>query len=259
MKAAPAFPAGGQVVWSPPPQTVCLAQDEVHLWRASLDLAPSGVENLRQTLSPDELGRAARFLAPEAQARFIVARAILRDVLARYAGRRPAEFEFGYRPGGKPFLASGSGAAGLEFNLSHSHGMALYGFTLGRQVGVDVELVRSNLDHERIAGRFFSEAESAALRDLPPDLRAESFFRCWTRKEAYIKARGEGLAIPLASFDVSVAPGEPPALLSVSDLPSEVGRWTFLPLPPMAGYATALAVEGKGLRLHLWDWRLKSD
>ena len=259
MKAAPAFSPGGQVVWSPPPQTVRLTQEDVHLWRALLDLAPGGVENLRQTLSPDELSRAARFLAPAAQARFIVTRAILRDVLGRYAGRRPAELEFGFRPGGKPFLSSGSGAAGLEFNLSHSHGMALYGVTLGRQVGVDVELVRSNLDHERIAKRFFSAAEAAGLQDVPPELRAESFFRCWTRKEAYIKARGEGLAIPLASFDVSVAPGEPPALLSVRDLPSEVGRWTFLPLPPMAGYATALAVEGKGLRLRLWDWRPKSD
>ena len=258
MKAAPALPPGGPAVWSPPSRTVRLAQDDVHLWRASLNVAPSGIEKLRQTLCPDELGRAARFLAPEAQARFIVARAILRDVLARYAGRDPAEFEFGYRPEGKPFLASGSGAASLEFNLSHSHGTALYAFTLGRQVGVDVELVRSDLDHERIARRFFSAAEAAALRDLPPDLRAESFFRCWTRKEAYIKARGEGLAIPLASFVVSSAPGEPPALLSVRDHPSEVDRWTFLPLPPIAGYATALAVEGKGLRLRLWDWRLKS-
>lgn len=259
MKAAPAFPSGGPVLWSPPPRTVRLAQGDVHVWRAALDLAPSGVEKLRRTLSPDELGRAVRLLAPEARARFIVARAVLRDVLARYAGRDPAELEFGLRPGGKPFWVPGSGAVGLEFNLSHSRGMALYAFTLGGQVGVDVELVRSGLDYMRIAGRFFSAAEAAALGELPPALRAAAFFRCWTRKEAYIKARGEGLAIPLASFAVALAPDEPPALLDVPGHPSEVDRWTFLPLPPVAGYAAALAAEGKGLRLRSWDWRLKSD
>ena len=196
-------------------------------------LAPSGVEKLRQTLSPDELRRAARFLAPEAQTRFIVARAILRDVLARYAGRA--------QPKLSSAIVQGQALPGFRLRgrrpgvQSHSRGMALYGVAVGRQVGVDVEQVRSNLDHERIAKRFFSAAEAAALRDLPPDIGAESFFRCWTRKEAYIKARGEGLAIPLASFIVSCAPGEPPALLSVQDHASEVDRWTFPPLPPIAG------------------------
>jgi 4'-phosphopantetheinyl transferase len=255
MRAAPAFHRGGGMLWFPPPDPVRLARDDVHLWRAALDLAPSAAEKLRRTLSPDELSRAARFRFPETQRRFTAARAILRDILARYIGREPARLEFGYQPRGKPFLAAGSGAAGLKFNLAHSHGMALCGITLGREVGVDLELVRPSLDHEKIAERFFSAAETAALRDLPPELRAESFFRCWARKEAYIKARGEGLAISLSSFAVSLAPGEPPALLSVRDDPSELERWTLVPLPPIAGYAAALAVEGRGLRLNLWDWQ----
>jgi 4'-phosphopantetheinyl transferase len=255
MRAAPAFPGSGPVMWSPPPKTLSLAQDEVHLWRASLDQEPPVVEKLRQTLSAAELGRAARFRIPEARNRFVAARAILRDILSRYVGFGPAELEFGYRPRGKPFLAHYGETAGLKFNLSHSHGLALYGITVGREIGVDVERVRPSPDYEKIAARFFSAAETAALLDLPGELRAESFFRCWTRKEAYIKARGEGLAVSLSSFEVSLASGEGPALLRAGDDPSELERWTLLPLPPIAGYAAALAVEGKELRLSLWNWR----
>jgi 4'-phosphopantetheinyl transferase len=244
--------------WSLPPSLLRLVPEEVDVWRARLELAPAALENLRLTLSPDEAERAARRRLPEAQDRFAGARGILRDILGRYLDREPSTLVFGYRPRGKPFLASPAAAEGLEFNLSHSHGMLLCGVARGRQVGVDVEKVRPGVDCQRIAERFFSPRESAAILSLPPERRAERFFRCWSCKEAYVKAGGEGLAIPLDSFEVAFAPGEPPALLRVEGNSSEVERWQVTELEPAPGYAAAIVTEGDGPRLRLWDWKPKS-
>jgi 4'-phosphopantetheinyl transferase len=241
MRAAVARRRIASMPWSPPPNFLLLAPEEVHAWRARLELAAPLVERLRRTLSVEERERAARFRLPEAEARFTAARGMLRDILARYLDRDPSALRFGYGPHGKPFLVSPVGCSGLEFNLSHSHGMALCGVTQGRQIGVDVEKIRSNADWERIAARFFSARESAMLLSLPSERRTEAFFRCWCLKEAYLKALGEGLSTPLASFDVSVSPGE-------------LGRWALTALDIEPGHAAAVAVEGQGLRLRLWDW-----
>jgi len=242
------------MLWSAPPIPVRLTRGEVHLWRARLDREELEVERLGQTLTPDELARASRFRFPEHRARFTAARGILRDILARYLDCEPRALEFGYRPSGKPFLARGSDAD-LRFNLSHSHDMALYGFASGREIGVDVELARPGRDHMKIAGRFFSPPEIATLQDLPAELRIEAFFRGWTCKEAYLKARGEGLAIPLSSFAVSLIPHEPASLESVRENPGELDRWSLEAFPLAPGYPAAIAVEGRGCRLSFWDWQ----
>ena len=147
-----------------------------------------------------------------------------------------------------------SDAARLRFNLSHSRGLALYAVALDREVGVDVEFVRDDFAVEEIATSFFSPGEVAALKALPACSRVEGFFNCWARKEAYVKARGEGLSIPLAHFEVSLAPGGRAALLSVLDNRREDLRWSLRGLTPGAGYAAAVAVEGRGLRLACWEW-----
>jgi 4'-phosphopantetheinyl transferase len=142
----------------------------------------------------------------------------------------------------------------LGFNLAHSHELALYAITRGREVGIDLERIRSNLVDEQIAERFFSPREVVVLRGLPTHRQREAFFNCWTRKEAYVKAKGQGLSIPLDQFDVSLAPGEPAALLSTQWHPQEASRWSLQKLNPGCGYVAALAVEGHDWQVKCWQW-----
>ena len=242
--------------WQAAPDPIRMEEQDVHVWRAGLEASPE-VETLAAALSADEQQRAARFRVPQARTRFTAARSILRDILGRYLDCAPSQVRFHYREHGKPCLAPGAFADDLRFNLSHSHGLALFVVSCAREVGIDLERIRPDRDHERLAGRFFSPWEAAALRDLAPGNRVDAFFRCWTRKEAYLKARGEGLAIPLATFSVSLAPGEPAALVSVAGDDREVTRWWLSSIDPGLGFAAALAVEGAPSGLRLWDWRVK--
>jgi 4'-phosphopantetheinyl transferase len=233
-----------------------LEEQEVHVWRASLDAFPEAGA-LAAGLSADEQQRAGRFRVPQVRSRFIAARSILRNILGRYLECAPSLLRFHYREHGKPFLAPNSFRDDLRFNLSHSHGLALYAVSRAREVGIDLERIRSDREHQRLAERFFSPREAAALRDLAPEDRIDAFFQCWTRKEAYLKARGEGLAIPLASFSVSLAPGEPAALVSVDGDDREAARWWLSSIDPGPGFAAALAVEGAPSGLRLWDWQVR--
>jgi 4'-phosphopantetheinyl transferase len=245
--------------WLSPPSNLTLRPDEVHVWRAALDKSDAMQQALEQTLSPEERERAGRFYFEKDRGAFIVARGLLRRILSRYLGIEPGQLRFRCGSHGKPALPRDLNSADLRFNLSHSHGVALYAIARGREVGVDLEQIRPEPVHEPIAERFFSAPEVAALRALPPALQPEGFFNCWTRKEAYIKARGEGLTVSLSQFQVSLAPGEPAALVSVNDDPAEASRWALQELAPGPGYAAALAVEGAGWRLCCWDWPPESE
>jgi len=233
-----------------------LAEDEIHVWRAELDLPADAVERLAGLLSPDERTRAARFLLARVRTRFVVGRGLLRTILARYAGCAPERLRFTYGARGKPALA-GSDGTGLSFNVSHSDGCALFAVARGREVGVDVERLRPMPRAERIAERFFSRPERTALREVPPERRVEAFFTCWTRKEAYIKARGDGLGHPLDQFAVSLVPGEAARLWAAGDGDErEVARWSLDAVPPAPGYVAALAALGAGWRLTSREWPL---
>lgn len=240
--------------WSPPPEPLILGSDEVHVWRAFLGLTASCVRSLQHTLSPDEQARAERFYFERDRERFIVARAVLRDILARYLKKKPGQLRFCYNPHGKPALAGQYGREALCFNVSHADGVALYAVTRVRELGVDLEHIRPDLADEQIARRFFSARELAELCALPAHLKPEAFFTCWTRKEAYVKAKGEGLSIPLDQFDVSLAKEEPAALLRTAWDPQEASRWSLQELTPGADYVAALAVEGHHWRLKCWQW-----
>jgi 4'-phosphopantetheinyl transferase len=242
--------------WNKPPQLLSLAQDEVHVWRTSLDVVPSTLDALTLTLAPDELQRANRFRFYKGRLDFIVARGALRAILARYLRTDPRELRFAYGSHGKPELAGNFGEPMLRFNLSHAHRLALFAISSGREVGIDVEWVRPEFAGEQIAESFFSRREVLALRSLPPEKQTEAFFNCWTRKEAYIKARGEGLSIPLDKFQVSLTPGEPAELLRVEGDPKETARWIISELMPGTGYVAALAVSGAGWKAHGWDLAL---
>jgi 4'-phosphopantetheinyl transferase len=198
-------------------------------------------------LADDEKRRAERFHFAEDRERFTVARGALRVLLTRYVNAEPTAIRFTYNSYGKPALVSDQP---VRFNVSHSGGVALYAVAKNREVGVDVERVRPEFAGEAIAERFFSPREVEALRGLPRSQIVEGFFNCWTRKEAYIKARGKGLSIPLDKFDVSLAPGETAVLYADRDCPAETGRWQMWNLCPGPGFAGAAAVEGHGC--HVW-------
>ena len=240
--------------WSSPPETLTLGNDEVHVWRAPLDLGASRVQSLRQTLSADEQARAERFRFRIDRDRFIVARGTLRAILGRYLMLGPSQLRFCYSPQGKPAVAREFGDETLRFNVSHSHGLALYALTRHRAIGVDLERKRPELAEKQIAERFFSSQEIATLHTLSSSAWEEAFFACWTRKEAYIKALGKGLSLPLDQFEVSLRPGEPAEMLNVAWDPEECSRWSLQELFLGPSYAAALCVEGHGWQLKHQQW-----
>jgi 4'-phosphopantetheinyl transferase len=240
--------------WATATDTLTLGKDEVHVWRASLNLTDAPLRELSCVLAPDEVARAARFHFRKDHDHFVAARGILRSLLGLYLGTNPARIRFAYNSYGKPSLEAVSGEDALHFNVSHSNGLALYAFTRGREVGIDVEYARADFACKEVAERFFSASEVSALRALGTGDYTEAFFNCWTRKEAFIKALGEGLTCPLASFSVSLIPREPAALLSVEGRAVEPSRWSLRELHPGRGYAAALALEAAACSLKFYRW-----
>jgi 4'-phosphopantetheinyl transferase len=242
----PPFPT-----WRLPPETIDLPQDRVHVWRVCLGQASLSARKLECILSEDERKRAKRFHFEKDQNRFIITRGLLRVILGRYLEIEPDQIGFSYGPYGKPALDSVQNE--LRFSVSHSCGLTLYAVTHHREVGIDVEYIRAEWANISIAERFFSSREVALLRALPASLKSEGFFNCWTRKEAYVKAKGDGLALPLDEFDVSLIPGEPAVLVSALNDPLEAARWSLRELCPAPGYVAALAVEGHAWQAAYWD------
>jgi len=217
------------------------AYDGIHVWQAQLDDPNCEVSRLYKTLSADERDRAARFHFERHRRRFIVGRGILRIMIARYLGVGADEIRFAYTAKGKPSLAEPK-FEDFGCNLSHSGDLALYAFALGVPIGVDVEIIRP-VDHmDEIAKRFFSPLEYEMLQQVSPADRLEAFFNCWTRKEAYIKAEGLGLWIPLDSFTVSVAPSEPARLMQLRSRSTDAGVWSIHHLRPAVNAVGAVAI-----------------
>ncbi|HEV3468492.1 MAG TPA: 4'-phosphopantetheinyl transferase superfamily protein [Pyrinomonadaceae bacterium] len=240
--------------WLLPPADVSPRPGEVHVWRAFLDQKLPHLPRLFGLLSADERERAGRFRSETDRQRFVVRRAALRIILGRCQGFEPRRLRFEYGPHGKPSLAEEFGGDALGFSVSHSRGAAVYAVARGRRVGVDVERVRPLPDAGQVARRFFSPGEAAALGAVAPDERLEAFYNCWTRKEAFVKACGEGLSRPLDTFDVTLAPREAARLLSVEGDARNAAPWSMRSLTPAPGYRAALVVEGHDWRLACWRW-----
>jgi 4'-phosphopantetheinyl transferase len=226
--------------WVRGPLSPRINANESHLWK--IDLRCESTAEMNASLSRDEHDRAARFHFEKDRQRFRIAHASLRIILGRYLDLAPASLAFAQTEYGKPFLINHE-AAGVHFNLSHSKDLALVSVTREREVGVDIEFMRSNFATIDVAEHFFSVAEVYTLTGLDPDHRTQGFFNCWTRKEAYIKARGEGLSLALDSFDVSLAPDVPVALLQTRFDPTDVSRWSLHEIFPAPDYAAAIAIE----------------
>jgi 4'-phosphopantetheinyl transferase len=213
----------------------------VHLWRRRLDARAEELSACYSLLSSEEQDRARRFRDERSRREFVLTRGTLRSLLALYLGSSPQEVGFRYAVQGKPAL---EGESDLSFNVSHADGLALMGFVKHRAIGVDVENLDRKIEAQPLAERFFSERERQDLRSLSGDELRAAFFRCWTRKEAYIKAKGDGLSLPLHQFDVSTAAGDQNTLLATRPDPAEAAKWTICDVPVGLGYVAALAVRG---------------
>lgn len=239
--------------WHSGPSEVSLKGDEVHVWRVWVPEFRPRLEELMRLLTSEEAARVKGLHFVKDRELFIIGRGMLRMILSRYEKVCPADLRFTYNAYGKPSLVGDEGSSGLQFNLAHSHEVALYVVTSGRQAGIDVEFIRPDINVREITERFFSAQEVEAFNALPVESRVEAFYNYWTCKEAYIKARGEGLSYPMNRFSVSLNPGEPAALLSGINRPHEDARWSLQELPVGSGYAAALAIEDEKWMLKCWS------
>jgi 4'-phosphopantetheinyl transferase len=250
-----------------------LAEDTVHIWAVPLDASAAPIDQLCLMLSPDEQARAAAFRFPHVQRRFVVARAALRQVLAGHLGATPESVAFQYGPSGKPALAApvarkplgdpastvgdagtAAGLAPLAFNLSHSADLALIAVTRGRAVGIDLEHLLPFAEADAIAEGYFCPAERVALRQCVGPAKQALFLTYWTRKEALLKATGDGLRLPLDAVDVSAVRGDGPAAVQVADGAGVLRHLTLLDLRPPGDYLGTVAVEGGDWQLARWHW-----
>ncbi|HEY1377652.1 MAG TPA: 4'-phosphopantetheinyl transferase superfamily protein [Gemmataceae bacterium] len=224
-----------------------LGPDDVHVWQAALDADEPTVSRLEAILAPDERARADRFHFQRDRRRFIVGRGYLRRLLGEYLSVAPSDVALAVTSLGKPQLA-GEAADRLRFNVAHSDDLALYAMTRGREVGIDVERERPDIDWRELGRRFFAPEEVAALTALPSAEQRPAFYRCWTRKEAYIKALGRGMQMPLDGFAVTLNP-DTAGLVHTAHDRDQLARWELRPLTPAPGFAGAVAVEGRNWRL----------
>lgn len=232
-------------VWSPAsPQAA--PEPGPALYRLRLEEAARLAPPLLPLLSDDEHARAAAFRFPEDRDRFVLCRATLRRLLGVALDARPEDIRFAYGEHGKPELSAPWQPHELHFNVSHSRDMALLALSWHGEVGVDVEFHRADLEFEKLARRFFSESDCERLLALPPALLVPSFYRCWTRKESYIKAVGTGLALPLRSFDVALEPAAEDALLATRPDAAEAGRWRLRNVAVGMEYSAALCGVRQG-------------
>lgn len=238
-------------LWVPAPDRLVLTREEVHIWRVDLHRQPDTIRAFLGTLSADEHVRAGKYHFQRDFKRFVISRGVLRNIISRYINVASRDIRFSYDQYGRPRLSSC--VIPFCFSLSHTSGIALYAISQGQAVGVDIEYARKNFSGIKIAERFFSVNEIATLRALPAGLQTAAFFNCWTRKEAYLKARGEGLSHPLNRFTVSIIPGQPVRLLTADD-GQDASCWTLMELLAGADYVASLAVEGRVQTLRQLQW-----
>ena len=226
-----------------------LGPGKVQLRLISLPGAVERLTRLREYLSAEELQRGNRLLDREKRDRFLAGRAILREILAGYLGEEPGSIRLSEGEFGKPHLSDHLDADSITFNLSHAGDLLLVAVAAGSEVGVDLEQVRldlADLPYRTMAERYFSPREQEDLFSLPASEQIDAFYRCWTRKEAYLKGTGTGFAQPSNGFDMALLPDQPAALLAHRGAPAEVGKWSIRDIQVPQGYCAAVAVEDAG-------------
>jgi 4'-phosphopantetheinyl transferase len=243
------------MMWLNAPDNLILSEEEVHIWRADLEVDECFQSSFLKLLSPDEKNRARKFRFAKDSSNFIAARGILRSLIGRYLQINPVEISFQYSKFGKPGIANNNS---LQFNISHSQNIALFAFSKRFTIGVDVEFVNPKIEAKDIAKNFFSKNEVLNLLALPEEQQSLGFFNCWTRKEAFIKAVGEGLSFPLDKFEVSLEPDKPAKLLATDWEPVAVSKWSLYSMSPRANFVGCLVVEGLVEEVKLWNWQMST-
>jgi 4'-phosphopantetheinyl transferase len=240
------------IQWLPSPDKLSIASEEVHIWQADLNLPWSKIEQLQQTLSPDEQQRADRYQFDRDRQHFIAGRGFLRQILSNYLDCHPSKLEFTYSQKGKPSLLTDNSPGKLEFNLSHSHGKALYAIACNRKIGIDLEYIRP-VEVQNLAKRFFCPAEYHALTQLPKPRQEKAFFHAWTCKEAYLKATGEGI-VGLEQVEVSINPDLPAKIIKIAGNSQAASSWQLKKLEVNSGYMAAIALQSATDSFKYWQW-----
>lgn len=227
----------------------CLSPHNLHAWRVMLPLDDDVFHKLKLNLSEDEHIKANQFYAANDKIRYIITRGILRELLSRYLNIRPHHIQFSYNLYGKPYLQNN-----LEFNITHSNHCIMLAFSMNIPIGVDIEFCKNDFNPLLIAQDFFSTNEYDKLLSLPPEMRHLAFYRCWTRKEAIIKAMGKGLAFPLSKLDVTLLPAEKPKLIKLETNDIDSGGWHLIEIKPHLNYIGAIATSGEINSVSYYDW-----
>ncbi|HET7007050.1 MAG TPA: 4'-phosphopantetheinyl transferase superfamily protein [Candidatus Binatia bacterium] len=235
--------------WPAAPAELPALDRTVHVWSVRLDDASVDLDSGRELLSPDERERAARFHFEQHRRRYLIAHIALHEILGRYLQIDPATLFFDLGSNGKPKLPTALAASGVEFNLSHSNEMALLAVNCIGELGVDIEYVKPDFKFQEIAERFFTAKEVAAMRGLPPDLQRQAFFKCWTSKEAFLKAKGTGLSGKLDEVEITLTAAEQ------VQIGADVPGWSLAGLDPIATYESALVVAGPQVPIRCYSWQ----
>jgi len=232
-------------MWQKSPEKLTITDNEVHVWRANLDLGIAEVNELEKILNEAEKERANKFYFEQHKNRFIVARGNLRLILGKYLEKAPEKLEFEYSEKGKPSLKDSK----LQFNVSHSQDLALYGFTWEKKIGVDLEYLKKVRDIENIAERFFTQREAEIIKQLPDGEKITAFVSFWTGKEAYLKAIGEGIGGGLDNIEIDLNSD----ILRIKGENETAASWCLFKFIPREDYLGAVVVEKGNLRLSFWE------
>jgi 4'-phosphopantetheinyl transferase len=243
-----------RICWPPPPTQWLLENGEIHVWAGNLQPTAARTLAFAMTLARDEMARADRFHFDRDRNRFIAGRGLLRAILAHYANGNPSRLKFDYGPNGKPALSESDRSRGVHFNLAHSDDLLLVAVARTWDIGIDVERIHPVADAEGIARRFFTRREYKGLRNLPDAQKLPAFFNLWTRKEAWLKATGDGISDCLGQVEVSFLADEPARLISLPGPTEAAHNWTLRDLTPAPSFVGALAVPANDIRLNCWRW-----
>ncbi len=246
-------PSSHENVWKPPPQHLTLPPNHVHVWKANLSPPESKLAHLQTILSSDEQARAQRFKFPKHRKAFETARGLLRLILSRYLHTSPESLNFAQESHGKPFLLSPT-TPPLSFNVSHSNDMVLYAVTLKSPVGIDIEYHKPKINIPALIQRICSTEEKEMLMALSPTEQKRGFFACWTRKEAYVKATGKGITVPLEKITVSLPTSPCVELRHLEDDEQDISLWTLSDIQVAPRYTAALAIKGMNNTTDYWAW-----
>ena len=242
------------LIWHHPPEKPVFQSNQLHIWQINRSQSDKTLDALWEFLSDDEKARAERFRFPRDRNRYIAGRGAMRDILSRYVQHAPQALRFYYGLNGKPYLTTEFNSASLYFNLSHSNELALLGVFPAADIGIDIEFAREKFSGKDIAERYFSEFEISELESLPETHKVAGFFNCWTRKEAFIKALGDGLSRPLSQFDVTLKPEAEAKLLRTEWDTEEAKKWVLQDISVAPKYHAAVAVKAKIKAIQLWHW-----